>query len=98
VTDDEKIAAIEAVLVENAGLLGEKQDIFLRRRPDGIRIQTKRAGRWVRGEYRHYWSIESAYQASIVANERAKRVAAGLATGASKEAAVGMAIHSVPAR
>lgn len=72
-TRAEMIAEIEFVLVDNARLLGQPQDVFLRLRPDGsVRVQCKSDGRWVRGAYKQYPTIESALGAARVAHKRAQ--------------------------
>lgn len=83
------IAELDAICAENARLLGEEQDVFPRQMAGGrIRIQVKRSGRWVRGAYREYSSIEAAAGAALKASARAKRVAEMTANGVPLHTAV----------
>jgi hypothetical protein len=77
VRDDAMLARIKAIIVENARLLGEKPELGVRVRHDGVRIQVLKNRQWVRGQYKHYPSMESAYEAALVSNRRAHNVAAG---------------------
>ena len=72
------VAAIEAIIAENAALLGEDVRLGIRLRPDRVRIQTRINGRWRRGDYRDYSSLEAAHEAALRANRRAKNRAAGI--------------------
>lgn len=66
---------IEAIIVENAGLLGEEPELGVRVRKDGIRIQVRKNGQWQRGQYKHYRTIEVALWAAEESNIRAHDVA-----------------------
>jgi hypothetical protein len=67
----EKVAAIKAILVENAALLNEPQNIFYRRLRSGVvRIQQKRYGTWER-KWQDYPTIDAAYEAAQIASQRA---------------------------
>jgi len=69
---DPRIQEVEAILAENARLLGQEQDCFLRVMPSGVyRVQVKIAGRWQRGQFKNYSTIESLRWAADVANRRA---------------------------
>ena len=75
-TNDEMLAEIKRIIVENAALLGEPVRLGVRVRPNGIvRIQSRIDGHWKRGgAVRDYSSVASAYEKSIIANERAKQI------------------------
>lgn len=67
-------ADIEAVIAENAVLLGEEPTIAVHVLKDGrVRVYDIGLG-WRRQGYREYRSLMRAYDAALVANERAKRV------------------------
>ena len=75
--DRRDAAEIEWILTENARLLGEAQNTFLRLRPDGsVRIQVKVNGRWVRYAHKDYQTLASARWAAGVALSRAQAIAA----------------------
>lgn len=80
-----RIAAVRDVLSENARLLGEEQDTFLRLYSGGrFRLQMKRNGRWSSLEWQDYWSLESLEIAAEVAVRRSARAAELMATGMSR--------------
>lgn len=71
-----RIAEVERILADNARLLGEEQDVFLRRRRDGsFRVQARANGRWVRGDYKEYPDLATLCWAAGVAHERARQLA-----------------------
>lgn len=75
-TRDKTLAYVRRVLVENAALLGEPQEVFLRERTDGtFRLQVKKGGRWERGAHKDYSTLASLRWAAGVANERAREIA-----------------------
>ncbi len=66
-------AEIQAILAENAELLGEPLELEIRRPgKDWVRIQLIRDGRPVRGQYREYLGWAGALRAGRQANQRAR--------------------------
>jgi hypothetical protein len=72
-TDDDRLRRIEEIIVENARLLDEDVRLGVRVRRDGVRVQVRLDGRWVRGQYRHYSNVLAALHAATEANREAKR-------------------------
>jgi hypothetical protein len=76
VTDDEMLAAVKDILEDNARLLGEEQEVFLRRWRGAWRVQSRVDGRWARFAFKEYRTVGSLYWAAGVAHDRAKAIAA----------------------
>lgn len=96
-TPDQMRTAIKATIEANAKALNEAPTIGARFRADGtVLIQNRTPdGRWVRGEYREYTSIEAAYRASEASRLRAEMVAEMLANGVPKQDAITEAVYLV---
>ena len=82
-TNDEMLAEIKRIIVENAALLGEPVRLGVRVRPNGIvRIQERIDGHWRRAwKPRDYSTVTAAYEAAQTANGRAHEIANRAAKG-----------------
>lgn len=69
------VADLDAIIAENARLLGEEPTIAVRLLKDGrVRVYDITAG-WRKRGYREYSSLSSAHDAALVSKDRAVRVA-----------------------
>jgi hypothetical protein len=73
--DRAALGRIEAIIAENARLLGEEIVLGVRLRSDGVRIQVRQNGRWMRSQYRHYIDMASALRAAEESNVNARAFA-----------------------
>lgn len=89
------VADIEAIIAENATLLGEAPTIAVHVLRDGrVRVYDIATG-WRSKPYREYVSLAGAHWAAVESNKRAHRVAELVATGVPPGTAVRAAVEAI---